>query len=620
MRSTVQIPALFSFLLGLLLAGCAGLPPATFPGASQATTPQAAEAAARRGDHSQAASLYETLAAGSAPAEAGNLRLQAATEFLQAGRASDAGRLVSSLGGAGAVLNADQSLWRRILDADVSLASGQAQPAWEKIAAIPEPSGTHALRYLDTRMRIAMAAGRPVDSIRSEVSAERLIADAGIRSDWRNRLLGLLRQAHERGVRLDPAASQDPLVRGWLDLGALLGTVRGASLTGNSDVARWRARNPSHPAAELVASALPAPIAAGRATHRLALLLPVTSSAEARSIRDGFQFALEQLTEATRPQLRVYDTSSVSAVEQLAAARADGNSFVVGPLLRNDVAAVAAAGAPPLPMLALNALANDARGPDNFFQFALSPEEEARATARRILADGLKRGITLSPSGEWGTRVSAAFRQEFLAGGGVLLAQTTYDPNAADHSSAIRQSLGVSESEARLRRLQTVTGTKYEFEPRRRADIQFIFAAASQPTMGRMLRPQLGYQFAGNIPTYMTSLAYTAGTREANEDLNGATLPGMPWLLPDASLDTLRATAQQNIANGAWQSQYFAFGYDACQLALAIASAGRDTSRLRVAGLTGQLSVDSAGRVRREQAWVRIRDGEARPLTDSAHD
>ena len=67
---------------------------------------------------------------------------------------------------------------------------------------------------------------------------------------------------------------------------------------------------------------------------------------------------------------------------------------------------------------------------------------------------------------------------------------------------------------------------------------------------------------------------------------------------------------------GDWQSQYFAFGYDACQLALAIAAAGRDTSRLRVAGLTGQLTMDSGGRVRREQVWARIRDGEAQLLSD----
>ena len=619
MRFKVEIPVVFGAILGLLLNGCAGLPPATFPGAAEAPTPQAAETAARHGDHTQAATLYESVAAGAASAEAINLRLQAASEWLQAGRSSEAGRLLSALGSANAgSLSAEQAIWRRVLDADLSLANGQTQQAWEKISGLAEPTGANAIRYHDARMRIAMAAGRPVDSVRSEMAAERLLTDAAARNDWRNRLLTLLRQAREHGVRLDPAASQDATIKGWLDLGALLGTVRGASLTSGSDAARWRARNPNHPAAELVDSALPAPIAAGRVAMRIALLLPAATSAEARNIGEGFQFALEQLPAANRPQLHVYDTSTVPAIQQLAAARADGNSFIVGPLLRNDVAAVAAGGSPPLPTLALNALPNDARGPDNLYQFSLSPEEEARATARRILADGLKRGVALTPSGEWGARVSAAFNKEFLAGGGVLLAQTGYDPNAADHSSAIKQLLGINESEARLRHLQAITGTKYEFEPRRRADIQFIFAAASQPTVARMLRPQLGFQYAGDIPTYMTSQAYTAGAREANEDLNGATLPGMPWLLPDASLDAMRAAAQQSPVGGIWQSQYFAFGYDACQLALAIAAAGRDTTRLRIAGLTGQLSIDSGGRVRREQTWARIRNGEAQLLTDTA--
>ena len=615
MRSTLRFPALLG-CLGLLLAGCASLPPATFPGAAPGATPQTAEAAARRGDHAQAASLYEMLAAGAAPADAATFRLQAAGEWLLAGRSGDAGRLVSLLGNNAAALNPEQTVWRRILEADVALANGQAQQAWTQISGMPEPAGVNAPRYLDARMRIAMGAARPVDSVRAEIAAERLVTDAAGRTDWRNRLLALLRLARERGVRLDPATAPDAITKGWLDLGSLLGTVRGASLTGGSDAARWRARNPNHPAADLVAGVLPTPIAAGTGASRIALLLPTTTSIEARMIRDGFQFALEQLPAATRPQLQLYDTSAIPANEQLAAARADGANFIVGPLLKNEVAAAAAAGAPPVPTLALNALANDTRGPDNFYQFALSPEEEARATARRILADGLKRGVALSPSGEWGARVSTAFNQEFVAGGGTLLAQMAYDPNTTDYSNAIKQILGVNESEARLRRLQTITGSKFEFEPRRRADIQFIFAAASQPTTARLLRPQLGYQYAGDIPTYMTSLAYTAGAKEANEDLNGATLPGMPWLLPDASLDAIRGAAQQSLGNGSWQSQYFAFGFDACQLALAIASAGRDTSRLRVAGFTGQLTVDRGGQVRREQVWARIRDGEAQVLSE----
>ena len=371
-------------------------------------------------------------------------------------------------------------------------------------------------------------------------------------------------------------------------------------------------------ATEAAAGGQPSMISSGRAPTRLALLLPITSSAEARIIRDGFQFALDQLPEGVRPRLQVYDTSKSTAIEQLAAARTDGNSFAVGPLLRNDVAAVAASGVVPLPTLALNALVGDARSPANLYQFALSPEDEARAIAQRILSDGFKRGVALTPSGEWGNRVATAFSQEFRAGGGTLLAQANYDTAAADYSAGIKQVLGLNESDARLRRLQTITGARFDFEPRRRSDIQFIFAAASQPTHARLLRPQISFQYAGDIPTYMTSPSFTPGGKEANDDLNGALLPGMPWLLPDTSLDALRSAAQQDSTNTSWQSQYFAFGFDAAQLALGIAVAGRDTARVRVTGLTGKLSLDSAGRVRREQTWARMRDGEAQLLTNSA--
>lgn len=374
---------------------------------------------------------------------------------------------------------------------------------------------------------------------------------------------------------------------------------------------------PSRSATEATAGGQPLVTSSGRAPARLALLLPITSSAEARTIRDGFQFALEQMPEGARPRLQVYDTSKSAAIEQLAAARTDGNNFVVGPLLRNEVAAVAASGAVPLPTLALNALAGDARAPANFYQFALSPEDEARAIAQRILADGFKRGVALTPSGEWGSRVATAFSQEFRAGGGSLLAQANYDTAAADYSAGIKQVLGLNDSDARLRRLQSITGARFDFEPRRRSDIQFIFAAASQPTHARLLRPQISFQYAGDIPTYMTSPSFTPGGKEANDDLNGVMLPGMPWLLPDASLDALRGAVQQDSANTSWQSQYFAFGFDAAQLALSIAVAGRDTARVRMIGLTGKLSLDTTGHVRREQTWVRMRDGEAQLITTS---
>jgi uncharacterized protein len=599
---------------GVWLAACAGLPPpATFPGASGAATVERAEAAAQHGNPAQAAQMYETLAKQSTADQQTAMQLRAVRAWLSAGRTSDAQRVLDSMANPASV---EQRNERTLLEAELALQNGQAQLAWTRIEPLPEPTGTAAAAYLDARMRIALAAARPVEAVHAEMRSEALSSTPAQRSAARSRLLALLRQARERGVKLDPAASTDPIVKGWLELGALVGGSRGASLNGGADAARWRARYPQHPATELLGEALPPAITGGSITH-LALLLPGSGpgASEARAVREGLEFALRQLPAETRPELRVYDTSAAPAVEQVAAARAGGADFIVGPMLRTDVAAVSATGAQAVPLLALNFLPGDDGGGNGFYQFALSPEDEAREIARRILAKGQRRGVALAPAGEWGNRVLTAFEQEYHAGGGVLLAQGVYDTSRPDYSAAIKKVLGTGASEERLQRLQRLTAEKYEFEPRRRADIEFIYAAASQSNQARLLRPQLNYNFAGAAPIYMSSGTYSPDNPDAAQDLSGVEFPDLPWRLPDASLNAMRASAAQDPGNPNWRSPYFAFGYDALQLALSIAANRRDTSRVQVAGLTGQLHLTSSGRVRREQQWARVQSGAA-VLTD----
>jgi hypothetical protein len=273
-----------------------------------------------------------------------------------------------------------------------------------------------------------------------------------------------------------------------------------------------------------------------------------------------------------------------------------------------------------VPLLALNFLSSGRAAPSGMNQFALSPEEDARELARRMLAAGQKRGVALSPTGDWGTRVLAAFKQELLAGGGTLLAQSVYLPSEHDFETPIRTVLGTDQSYARRLRLQAVLGQKFEFEPRGRADIDFIFMAA-QAAQARLLRPQLRFQYAGDVPVYATSDAYAPEAGVANQDLDGLIVPAMPWLVPDSgAASALRATlASQSGDNTVWQSGLYAFGYDACQLAIAIVAAGRNAQKVHVAGLTGELTLAPDGRVHREPAWARImRSGEPRLLTGAA--
>ncbi len=541
--------------------------------------------------------------------------MQAARAWLQAGRAADAARNLRAISGN---LSPLQVTERRIIEADIDLANGQGQRAWQKISAIPEPTGTPlAPQYFASRMRIALSAGRPVDGVRAEMSAERLAANATELRALRSDLLSLLRDARGRGVKLEPESSQDPIVRGWLDLGAIAGTGGGASLNGGAEAARWRARYPNHPATELLAGAIPSPLPVVSQLRKIGLLLPISGQAAgyAATIHAGFDYALQQLPAESRPQVQVYDTGVVTVDEALRAARGEGADFVVGPLTRQEVD-IAAASSPGVPMLALNFLSAGRAAPSGMSQFALSPEEEAREVALRLLAAGQKRGVALAPTGEWGTRVMAAFKQELLSGGGTLLAESVYDPSEHDFATPIRMVLGTDQSYARRLRLQAVLGQKFEFEPRGRTDINFIFVPA-QAAAARLLRPQLRFQYAGDVPVYATSDAYASDGGVANQDLDGLIVPAMPWLVPDSGpASALRANlASQSGENTVWQSGLYAFGYDACQLAIALVASGRSGHPLHVAGLTGDLTLGTDGRIHREPAWAKInRSGEPQLL------
>ena len=344
----------------------------------------------------------------------------------------------------------------------------------------------------------------------------------------------------------------------------------------------------------------------------LALLLPVTgrNAAAAASVRAGFLAAYYQTPAAQRLRVHIYDTGTLGIAEVLNSATAAGAELIVGPLTREEVVAAAQFADTRPPVLALNFLPPETPPPARFYQYALSPEDEARLVARRILADHHRRGIALAPAGDWGTRVLAAFRQELESGGGELIATATIDTGRTDYSEAVTQSLGISASQARARRLEGLLGTKLQFEPRRRADIGFIFCPAPANTE-RLLRPQLRFHFAGDIPTYATSSAFEPDVR-ANQDLDGLMFPDMPWMLGGDLAEAVRGATRDAWPNGGLaRSRLFAFGFDSYRLAVALRNRPNDVN---IDGLTGRLSFDAEHRVRRELNWAQLHDGELRAL------
>jgi outer membrane PBP1 activator LpoA protein len=576
-----------------------------------------AEIFARQGDQAGAARVYEELAAQNSGADHNAFIFDAARAYLLARRPDDAERVLALVE---QPLAPQQSSELPLLDVQIALARGQGQQAWQRFITIPEPrTAPEAQRYLRLKQQAAFAAGRPADAVAAEIALERYLPTAQDLRQSRSNLLTALRDANDRGVRLDPRSTNDPVIRGWLELAPLAAAAARDPTGAAGQIEAWRARNPNHPANDLVRGELLGQVQQPvEAAAHIAVLLPITGrqSVAGVSVRDGFMTAYYQAPAAQRPRVRVYDTGEGSVAEAIQHAVQEGADLVVGPLTRDEVTAAADLAGQRPPILALNFLPNEHPAPNAFYQFALSPEDEARLAARRALEDGHRRGVTIVPDGDWGTRVLSAFKQELEAGGGAILASATVDTSQTDYSDSITQVLRISDSRARHRRLESILGTKLQFEPRRRGDIEYIFAPA-QANIERLLRPQLRFHYAGDIATYATSDAFEPDPR-ANQDLEGLMFPDMPWMLGSDLADAVRAATREAWPTGGpRRGRLFAFGFDAYRLAVALRDKAM-TRGVNIDGLTGRLSLDADGRVHRDLNWAQLHNGELKLLPEPA--
>jgi outer membrane PBP1 activator LpoA protein len=577
-------------LLAALLGACqmAGLP--SLGGADAAA--ERGERQSREGDHLAAARSFESAARSAVEADRNTYWLAAAGQWLLG---ADANAAEAALANVTAPLSAADTRERLRLDTEIALARGDTARAAELLRGI---SGDDAAT-LATRARVQFGSLRVADGVASLIARDRLLANADDRLANQRMIVDGIRAAVLRGGDARAPAGADPVLAGWLELGRIIADTQAGALGAQRRLQSWRERYPAHPASESLWKGLAErPVAASDLPHQVALLLPLSGRAASAgsAVRDGFLSAYYDNGSASRPRLKIYDVAARDAPSSYLQALADGNDFVVGPLTREEVAALATLADGRATTLALNFLPDGVQVPDRFYQFALSPEDEARLAARRIVADGRMSGVTLVPQSDWGRRVQAAFAAEFAAAGGQVVDHADYLPSTADFNDL-------------LRRLLRTTGQRGSTP---RADAQFIFVAA-QPVYGRLIRTQLRFNYASALPMYATSDIYDpAGS--GNVDLDGVIFPDMPWVIdPQGASASARDTAERVWPgrNGQFDRLH-AFGYDAFRLIVELRRlrAGNSTP---LPGVTGRLVVDGQGRVHRELDWAQIVGGRPVP-------
>lgn len=541
--------------------------------------------------------------------------LAAAENWLRAGEAE---RARAALAGVSAAPGASAEARRALVEARLLLRANQPEEALALLANVPAgPGDPYASELLAVRADAAFASEQPVTGVTALVRRGALLTDPAQRSGNQRRIWSRMQQATAAGIALDAPPGTDPEVAAWLELGQVAAASGGNPFRLRAGLTEWRHRHPAHPAAlDLVGMLLAEYRAMTEYPQRVALLLPLSGrqAAAASAVRDGFIAAyLAQGGDGERPAVAIYDTSALGATGAFERAAREGAEFIVGPLLKEDLAELAGAELPAVPSLALNWSDDEYALPAYVFQFALAPEEEAAAVARRAARDGHQRALALAHDTEQGRRMVESFISAFRAEGGEVLGAQYYFPRDVDFSVEITGLLLLSESRARHQQIQRILGRSLEYEPRRRQDVDFLFLA-TRPAEALLIRPQLRFHYASDLPIYATSSIYDRG-RADNTHLDGVLFADMPW----------RVNGDGDGGDGEFMAQFRAFGVNALDRNGRLYAFGADAYRLvpllhnrselldaGVDGLTGVLRVGADRRVHRELAWGRFERGRVR--------
>lgn len=357
----------------------------------------------------------------------------------------------------------------------------------------------------------------------------------------------------------------------------------------------------------IVVTPVPIPSPPPTQPQQVALLLPLQGnlSNAGQAIKEGFLAAYQADTNSMRPaKINVIDSNQSSDVQgTYQQAVSQGNDIVVGPLTKPHVQAISNMGRLPVAVLALNNLDPNQPTPPNFYQFGLSPLDEARQAAGLAWQNGHRAALIIVPQSPWGQTVNSAFRDQWQAVGGTVTDTLFYSNNTQALDGQIRKLLHFNQP-ADTRAM-----------PTRRKDFDVIFLAAD-PQTAREIRPLLKFYYAGDISIYATSLVYSGTPQPASDnDLNGIVFCDAPWVFggkgPTAALRQQLSLLWSN--NFQQNARLYALGVDAYQVSMQLRNLATSPQQT-IDGATGILSLNDQHRIVRQLVCAQFQNGIPVPI------
>lgn len=635
-----------SVALAVLLGACA-VPPQQVVTGDQAVSSQLfveqAEDSSAKGNYVIAAQSYLALAQQSSGIEQQRYLLAAAAiltrgQHIQRARATIE-RIDPDL------LPPSEQIRYRFTRARLALLELQPEAALNhlRLAETAVPA-TMAGEWHNLRAEAYAMTGNYLEAVRERIMLERRLSDPEEIRRNHHQIWETLNRLNSDALATPSSAPPPDILGGWLALARIHQTTLGDPGQLERRLQAWLVDYPDHPAAEqFIAELLIYQDIQLDRPDRIALLLPLSGNfaTPAKAVRDGFLAAYyHRNTPRHAPEIRIYDTGDdvATGLKVYQHAIEDGADFIVGPLHKPLVEALAQQahpvpdeldGAPPaltppghdrqkeprperlsVPTLALNYRSDENLVAENFYQFGLLPEDEARQVAERAWLDGHNKALILAPEGEWGERMYASFIRHWQQLDGKVIEAQRYDPSQHDFSRPVIELLNIDDSRQRRRELERLTGLELKFEPRRRQDVDFIYLAAF-PTQARQIRPQLKFYYAAEIPVYSSSHVYSGEENPSQDrDMDGIIFCDMPWVLSDGE----GREPDWKMFTDVWHSdaipfkRLYALGIDAYRL-ISQLKRMRDTPQAHLSAATGNLYLDESNRIHRQLLWARFRGG-----------
>ncbi len=528
-----------------------------------------------------------------------------------------------------AALNQSQYAFLHILLAKINLIQKNIPEAKELLSSI----GTYQNLDYDTlkklyttKIDVFLQSGDILEAVQGQINLEKFLTDQQEISDNHKKIWSNLQQLTPYALTGATQGNFSNIMQGWLNVAIITKRYDADQAELSRALLVWQQNFPNHPANTILNLSnknmalleqfsknehnldLTNPLV----LNKIALLLPITGphKKSALAIKNGFLAAMyNKKSETKKPKVIVFDTNDQSINSVYKQAIGAGADFIVGPLIKQDLENLVKTTHLSVPVLALNTLPENRLYSSLLFQFGLSPETEAAAIVDKAWENHHKNALLIVQNNDLGKRIEDIISKNWQAKGGRII-NTVQVNNKTDLTSTIKAALNIESSEKRAQEL-TALGIKFNFEPRRRQDLDCIFLITNVAN-ARQIKPLLNFYYAGKLPTYATSNIYTGAKTGLDRDLNHIQFCDIPWMLDSTIHNRLIYQSIKNLwgVDFAQYSRLYALGVDAYKISnqlqqlLAMPEIG-------ISGMTGILNVDHNNVISRKLMWGTFENGAA---------